>query len=127
MLAFILRRVLQSVLVLAVVAIIAFALFNFTGDPVQFMVGQDTTMEERARLRSDLGLDQPFYVQFVRYVGNAVQGEFGLSLRQARKVSVLLRGYREVGRALPRLQRQRRDLQARRRVRLRDLDAALRR
>src|SRR4030095_8971042 len=90
-LAFILRRILQSALVMTVVAFIAFGLFNFTGDPVQFMVGQDTTREERARLRSELGLDKPFYVQFVRYVGNAVQGEFGLSLRQARKVSVLLK------------------------------------
>ena len=91
MLAFILRRLLQSALVMLVVAFIAFGLFNFTGDPVQFMVGQDTTMEERARLRSELGLDQPFYVQFARYVGNAVQGEFGLSLRQARKVSTLIK------------------------------------
>ena len=91
MLAFVLRRVVQSALVMLVVAFIAFGLFNFTGDPVQFMVGQDTTMEERARLRSELGLDKPFYVQFARYVGNAVQGEFGLSLRQARKVSVLLK------------------------------------
>jgi len=91
MLAFILRRLLQSALVMAVVAFIAFGLFNFTGDPVQFMVGQDTTLEERAKLRAELGLDQPFYVQFVRYVGNAAQGEFGLSLRQARKVSVLLK------------------------------------
>jgi peptide/nickel transport system permease protein len=90
-LAFILRRLLQSALVMAVVAFIAFGLFNFTGDPVQFMVGQDTTLEERAKLRAELGLDQPFYVQFVRYVGNAAQGEFGLSLRQARKVSVLLK------------------------------------
>ena len=91
MLAFILRRLLQSALVMAVVAFIAFGLFNFTGDPVQFMVGQDTTLEERARLRAELGLDKPFYVQFARYVENAVQGEFGLSLRQARKVSVLLK------------------------------------
>ena len=91
MLAFILRRLLQSALVMLVVAFIAFGLFNFTGDPVQFMVGQDTTMEERARLRSELGLDQPFYVQFTRYVRNAVQGEFGLSLRQARKVSTLIK------------------------------------
>ncbi|HUL61731.1 MAG TPA: ABC transporter permease, partial [Methanocella sp.] len=91
MLAFILRRLLQSALVMAVVAFIAFGLFNFTGDPVQFMVGQDTTLEERARLRAELGLDKPFYVQFVRYVENAVQGEFGLSLRQARKVSELLK------------------------------------
>ena len=91
MIAFILRRLLQSLLVMVVVAFIAFGLFNFTGDPVQFMVGQDTTLEERARLRADLGLDQPFYVQFARYVNNAVHGEFGLSLRQARKVSVLLK------------------------------------
>src|SRR5689334_17214169 len=76
---------------MVVVAFIAFGLFNFTGDPVQFMVGQDTTLAERAKLRAELGLDQPFYVQFVRYVGNAARGEFGLSLRQARKVSVLLK------------------------------------
>ncbi len=76
---------------MAVVAFIAFGLFNFTGDPVQFMVGQDTTLEERARLRSDLGLDRPFYVQFAKYVANAAQGEFGLSLRQARKVSTLIK------------------------------------
>jgi peptide/nickel transport system permease protein len=91
MLAFVLRRLLQSALVMAVVAFIAFGLFNFTGDPVQFMVGQDTTIEERQRLRAELGLDRPFYVQFVRYLGNAVQGEFGLSLRQARKVSALIK------------------------------------
>ena len=91
MLAFVLRRVFQSVLVMVVVAFIAFGLFNFTGDPVQFMVGQDTTLEERAKLRADLGLDRPFYVQFAKYLGNAVQGEFGLSLRQARKVSALIK------------------------------------
>src|SRR5262249_10141734 len=67
-------------------------LFNFTGDPVTFMVGQDATMEERARLRSDLGLDQPFYVQFARFVGHAAQGDFGLSLRQRRPVSTVLKG-----------------------------------
>src|SRR2546429_584953 len=76
---------------MAVVAFIAFGLFNFTGDPVTFMVGQDATQEQRAQLRSDLGLDQPFYVQFARFVGRAVQGEFGLSLRQGRPVSTLLK------------------------------------
>ena len=59
-LAFVLRRVLQSAAVMAVVAFIAFGLFNFTGDPVSFMVGQDATAEEKARLRAELGLDQPF-------------------------------------------------------------------
>ncbi len=91
MLAFVLRRVLQTVAVLGVVALIAFALFNYTGDPIAFMLGQDATLEDRARLRAELGLDQPFYVQFGHFVGNALQGDFGVSLRQGRKVSTLLR------------------------------------
>ena len=90
-LAFIIRRIAQSLAVMAVVAFIAFGLFNFTGDPVTFMVGQDATQEERARLRTDLGLDLPFYVQFGRFVGRAVHGEFGLSLRQGRPVATLLK------------------------------------
>jgi len=90
-LAFILRRILQSVAVMIAVAFIAFALFTYTGDPVTFMVGQDATQEDRARLRSELGLDQPFYVQFGRFVARAVQGDFGLSLRQGRQVSTLLK------------------------------------
>jgi peptide/nickel transport system permease protein len=91
MLAFVLRRILQSMAVMAVVAFIAFGLFNFVGDPVAFMLGQDATVEDRTRLRGELGLDQPFHVQFGRFVGNAVQGEFGVSLRQGRKVSTLLK------------------------------------
>jgi len=90
-LAFVLRRVLQTFAVLGVVALIAFALFNYTGDPIAFMLGQDATLEDRTRLRAELGLDQPFYVQFGHFVGNAVQGDFGVSLRQGRKVSTLLR------------------------------------
>ena len=58
MLAFVLRRVLQTFAVLGVVALIAFALFNYTGDPIAFMLGQDATLEDRARLRAELGLDQ---------------------------------------------------------------------
>ena len=91
MLAFILRRLLQSILVMGVVAYIAFALFNFVGDPVAFMLGQDATVQERERLRADLGLDKPFYVQFGRFLGNAAQGDFGVSLRQGRQVAVLLK------------------------------------
>jgi peptide/nickel transport system permease protein len=90
-LAFVLRRVLQTIAVLGVVALIAFALFNYTGDPIAFMLGQDATVEDRTRLRAELGLDQPFYVQFGHFVGNALQGDFGVSLRQGRKVSTLLR------------------------------------
>jgi peptide/nickel transport system permease protein len=55
------------------------------------MLGQDATPEDRLRLRADLGLDQPFYYQFATFVGNALQGDFGISLRQGRAVSTLLK------------------------------------
>jgi peptide/nickel transport system permease protein len=54
------------------------------------MVGQDTTPEQRAQLRGELGLDDPFVVQFARFVSNAAQGDFGISYRQRRPVSELL-------------------------------------
>jgi len=69
---------------------VAFLLFQYVGDPVSQMLGQDATPEDRARLRNDLGLDQPFYVQFGTFVGNAIQGDFGISLRQGRAVSTLI-------------------------------------
>ena len=90
MLAFILRRLAQAVIVMLTVAFISFMLFQYVGDPVTNLLGQDATPQQRAQLRSDLGLDQPFPVQFARFVGNAVQGDFGLSLRQGRKVSSLI-------------------------------------
>ena len=91
MLAFVIRRLLQAAIVMLVVAFVAFSLFQYVGDPVLAMVGQDATPEQRDELRRDLGLDQPFHQQFARFVGNAVQGEFGLSFKQGRKVSTLLR------------------------------------
>ncbi|HZA96045.1 MAG TPA: ABC transporter permease [Burkholderiaceae bacterium] len=91
MAAFIVRRLLQAILVMLVVALIAFLLFQYVGDPVSQMLGQDATPEDRARLRGDLGLDQPFYVQFGHFIGNAVQGDFGISLRQGRAVSTLIK------------------------------------
>lgn len=90
MLAFILRRLIQAVVVMLTVAFIAFTLFQYVGDPVTNLLGQDATPEQRQQLRADLGLDASFVVQFARFVGNAVRGEFGLSLRQGRKVSSLI-------------------------------------
>lgn len=90
MLAFILRRLAQAIVVMLTVAFIAFMLFQYVGDPVTNLLGQDATQEQRDQLRRDLGLDQPFPVQFAKFVGNAAQGEFGLSLRQGRKVSALI-------------------------------------
>ena len=91
MAAFIVRRLLQAILVMLVVALIAFLLFQYVGDPVSQMLGQDATPEDRTRLRGDLGLDQPFYVQFGHFIGNAMQGDFGISLRQGRAVSTLIK------------------------------------
>jgi peptide/nickel transport system permease protein len=90
MLAFVLRRLVQAVLVMLTVAFIAFMLFQYVGDPVTNILGQDATPAQRQQLRADLGLDQPFPVQFAHFAGNAVRGEFGLSLRQGRKVSSLI-------------------------------------
>ena len=90
MLAFVLRRLIQAVVVMLTVAFIAFMLFQYVGDPVTNLLGQDATAEQREQLRADLGLDAPFPVQFMRFVGNALRGEFGLSLRQGRRVSALI-------------------------------------
>lgn len=90
MIAFILRRLLQAIVVMLTVAFIAFMLFQYVGDPVTNLLGQDATPEQRNQLRADLGLDKPFPVQFAAFVGNALNGEFGLSLRQGRKVSSLI-------------------------------------
>jgi peptide/nickel transport system permease protein len=90
MIAFVVQRLLQAVLVMLVVALIAFALFNFVGDPINNMVGQDTSLADRERLRQDLGLNDSFVVQFVRFVGHAARGEFGLSYQQARPVGQII-------------------------------------
>ena len=90
MLSFILRRLAQAVLVLLVVGMGAFSLFQYVGDPVSNMVGQDATAAQRAQLHADLGLDRPAPVQFARFVGHALTGDFGVSLRQGREVSVLI-------------------------------------
>jgi len=90
MIAFILRRMAQALLVMTSVALIAFMLFQYVGDPVVFLLGQDATPEQVREMRSELGLDRPFFVQFVHFLANAAQGEFGISLRQGTQVSQLI-------------------------------------
>ncbi len=90
MLAFILRRLLQAVIVMVTVAFLAFLLFQFVGDPVLILLGQDATPEQVAALRAALGLDRSFIVQFGHFLWNAAQGEFGISLRQGAQVSRLI-------------------------------------
>ncbi len=90
MFAFIISRILQAIPVLLVVALISFAMFAYVGDPVAIMLGQDFTEAQRDALVRELGLDQPFWVQFAEFVGNAVQGQFGLSYRLSRPVAELI-------------------------------------
>jgi peptide/nickel transport system permease protein len=90
LIAFVLRRALQGVLVMLVVGLIAFSLFNFVGDPVAQMLPPEATQADRDAMRHTLGLDRPFYLQFATFIGNAVRGNFGMSLRIGRPVSALL-------------------------------------
>jgi peptide/nickel transport system permease protein len=90
MFTFILKRLLQSVVVMLTVALIAFSLFRYVGDPINNMVGQDTTLEERAELRERLGLNDPFFLQFYRFAADASVGEFGFSYQHRRPVKELI-------------------------------------
>lgn len=90
MFLFIFRRLVQSLLVMAVVSAVSFSLFNFVGDPVNNMVGQDATREQRIEMRQQLGLDDPILTQYTRFVGNLLQGDFGLSYRIKRPVDQLI-------------------------------------
>ena len=83
MLAFIASRVLQAIPVLLIVGLISFALFAYVGDPVPIMLGQDYTEAQRVALEHKLGLDQPFFVQYARFLWAALHGDFGISYRQA--------------------------------------------
>jgi peptide/nickel transport system permease protein len=91
MFSFVVRRVFQSVFVMLAVGFIAFALFRYVGDPISNLVGQDTTMAERVQLKEQLGLNDPFITQYARFIGNAAQGDFGVSYRQRRPVSELIK------------------------------------
>jgi peptide/nickel transport system permease protein len=88
--SYVIRRLLQAALVMLVVAFVSFSLFRFAGDPVNNMVGQEATQEDRRELRERLGLNDPFPVQFGRFVVDALQGEFGISYRLQRPVEDLI-------------------------------------
>ena len=90
MFAFIIRRLFQSLIVMVSVGFISFMLFQYVGDPVHSMLGVEALPEQIAQLRADLRLDKPFVVQYWHFLGNAVQGDFGISLRQGAKVSRLI-------------------------------------
>ena len=90
MLAFAIRRLFEAAIVMVTVALIAFTLFRFVGDPVNQMVGQDTSLEDRLRLREELGLNDPIPVQFARFLTSAAQFDFGISYQMKQPVTALI-------------------------------------
>ncbi len=75
---------------LLIVGLIAYAMFAFVGDPVLIMLGQDYTEAQRVAMEHQLGLDQPFFVQYADFMWRALHGNFGVSYRLARPVSDLM-------------------------------------
>lgn len=90
MLAFILRRLGQAAIVMMAVALLAFVMFRFVGDPVNQMVGIETSLEEREQLRERLGLNDPPVEQFLRFVWKSIHFDFGISYQFKAPVSELL-------------------------------------
>ncbi|MGX9354834.1 ABC transporter permease [Roseobacteraceae bacterium S113] len=87
---FILKRLVQSVFVMLAVAFLAFSLFRYVGDPVSQMTGVETSVEDQEKLRDELGLNDPFVLQFARFTGGLVQGDFGFSYRTRQPVAEMI-------------------------------------
>ena len=90
MIFIILRRLLQAIVVLLLVALVAFTIFRYIGDPVESLLGQEATEADRKALIDRLGLDDPIPVQYLRFVTNAIQGDFGVSYRTAERLPATL-------------------------------------
>jgi peptide/nickel transport system permease protein len=91
MIAYLLRSLAQAVMVMIAVAFISFSMFRYVGDPVASILGQEATLKDRAELTQSLGLNDAVPVQFARYFGNAITGDFGVSYRQGRPVADMLK------------------------------------
>jgi len=89
MIALIIRRIFQSLIVMLAVALVAFTLFRYVGDPVSQMVGQETSIADMERMREELGLNDPVIIQFARFSWNTLKGKFGISYRLGRPVNEL--------------------------------------
>ena len=91
MFAYIVRRILATIPVMAVVAIFVFALLYLSpGDPAAIIAGDTATVEDIARIRAKLGLDQPVYIQFGGWVWRLLQGDLGISIFTNLPVSKLI-------------------------------------
>ncbi len=87
---FLLSRLLHTVIILLVTAFISFVIIRYVGDPVNNMVGQAATLDQREAMRRALGLDDPAVVQFWRFLGDIFSGNLGVSYRYGEPVAKLL-------------------------------------
>jgi peptide/nickel transport system permease protein len=90
MLAFAIRRLFEAAFVMVTVALLAFLVFRFVGDPINQIVGQDTSIEDRLKLREELGLNDPIPVQFARFLANAARFDFGVSYQMKQPVTAII-------------------------------------
>jgi peptide/nickel transport system permease protein len=90
MIAYVLRSLAQAIVVMLAVALLAFAMFRFVGDPVVNMVGQEASVADREELVRHLGLDKPVVLQFTDFIADMARGHFGMSYRHARPVADIL-------------------------------------
>jgi peptide/nickel transport system permease protein len=79
MIGYFLKRILQSIVVVLVVSVVVFVILYHAGDPVRLLLPPDATQQQMEELRHHLGLDQPFAVQYWRFLHNALRGDLGTS------------------------------------------------
>ena len=79
MIAFLIKRLAQAIVVMFVISIISFSIQDNLGDPLRELVGQSVSEEERQALRDEMGLNDPFFVQYLRFAKNALHGDLGTS------------------------------------------------
>src|SRR5918911_894889 len=90
MLRFVVFRLLQSLVALAILSVVVFVLARATGDPLHMILPMSATAEDYANARAYLGLDRPYLSQYLSFVGRAATGDFGMSIRARRPVSELI-------------------------------------
>src|SRR5262249_26979902 len=90
-LRFVLFRVLQSLIALAILSVVVFVLARTTGDPLHLILPMSATEEDYANARRYLGLDRPYVEQYLSFVGRAITGDFGTSIRARRPVIELIK------------------------------------
>src|SRR5260370_1827120 len=91
MVAYVLRRLAQSVLVLLGVSVIVFGLLHLTGDPTRLLLPLEAREEDVRQLRALLGLDDPLWVQYLRFLWRAVRRDFGVSFKHQVPALTLIR------------------------------------